>query len=207
MSTTLSSTPTQSAIPPDKSSASKETTAYARRRRFRPYLILAPALILTIGIFIPFLAAICLSFTNYSLNSSDVSFIGFDNYLSMLQSPDFWHSLWITIQYAFFCTTVEMLSGIGVALLLNDENIVARFLRIVLIFPLMIAPVIGTLIWKLITNPSVGILVGPMQLIGLGDFKWGASPDTAMFSLVVIDAWVYTPFVIILVLALSLIHI
>src|SRR5580704_11800772 len=202
MSTTISSTPT---LPPastsDKDSSSKESMAYARRRRFRPYLVLAPALILTIGIFIPFLAAICLSFTNYSLNSSDVSFIGFDNYLSMLQSPDFWHSLWITIQYAFFCTTVEMLLGIGVALLLNDENIVARFLRIVLIYPLMIATVIGTLIWKLITNPSVGVLFGPMQLIGLGDFKWGASPDTAMFSLVVVDAWVYTPFVIILVLA------
>jgi|HubBroStandDraft_6_1064221.scaffolds.fasta_scaffold169694_2 multiple sugar transport system permease protein len=202
MSTTLStpSTPA-SPTPPDEAATSKEAKRYARRRKFRPYLVLAPTLILTIGILIPFLAAICLSFTDYSLNSSDVSFIGFDNYLTMLQSPDFWHSLWITIQYAFFCTTVEMLLGIGVALLLNDENFVARFLRIVLIFPLMIAPVIGTLIWKLITNPSVGILVGPMQMIGLGDFKWGASPDTAMFSLVVIDAWVYTPFVIILVLA------
>src|SRR5258708_7225250 len=155
MSTTLSSTPTQSAIPPDKSPSSKKTTAYARRTTFRPCLILPPALLLTIGIFIPFLAAICLSFTNYSLNSSDVSFIGFDNYLSMLQSPDFWHSLWITIQYAFFCTTVEMLLGIGVALLLNDENIVARFLRIVLTFPLMIAPVIGTLIWQRPPNPSL----------------------------------------------------
>src|ERR1700736_3801767 len=202
MSTTLStpSTPA-SPTPPDEAATSKEAKRYARRGKFRPYFVFAPSFILTVGILIPFLAAICLSFTDYSLNSSDVSFIGFDNYLTMLQSPDFWHSLGITIQSAFFCTTVDMLLGIGVALLLNDENIVARFLRIVLIFPLMIAPVIGTLIWKLITNPSVGILVGPMQLIGLGDFKWGASPDTAMFSLVVVDAWVYTPFVIILVLA------
>jgi multiple sugar transport system permease protein len=201
MSSTLSSTETQSSALPIGGPPSKESIAHARRRRFRPYLVLAPALILTIGIFIPFIAAICLSFTDYSLNSSDVSFIGFDNYVSMLQSSDFWHSLWITIEYAFLCTAVEMLLGVGVALLLNDENIVARFLRIVLIFPLMIAPVIGTLIWKLITNPSVGILVGPMRMIGLGDFKWAASPDTAMFSLVVVDAWVYTPFVIILVLA------
>ena len=201
MSTTLSSTKTKSSALPAGGPPSKESIAHARRRRFRPYLVLAPALILTIGILIPFLAAICLSFTDYSLNSSDVSFIGFDNYVSMLTSSDFWHSLWITIEYAFLCTAVEMLLGVGVALLLNDENIVARFLRIVLIFPLMIAPVIGTLIWKLITNPSVGILVGPMRMIGLGDFKWAASPDTAMFSLVVVDAWVYTPFVIILVLA------
>jgi multiple sugar transport system permease protein len=94
-----------------------------------------------------------------------------------------------------------MLVGVGVALLLNDENFLARFLRIVLIFPLMIAPVIGALIWKLMTNPSVGILRQPMEMLGLADFKWGASPDTAMFSLVIVDAWVYTPFVIILILA------
>jgi multiple sugar transport system permease protein len=119
----------------------------------------------------------------------------------MLQNPDFWHSLLVTLQYAFLCTTVEMLLGIGVALLLNEENPISKFLRIVLIFPLMIAPVIGTLIWKLMTNPSVGILRTPMSWIGLVDFKWAASPDTAMFSLVMVDTWVYTPFVIILVLA------
>src|ERR1700726_95653 len=202
MSTTVASTPNRpTGQPPPDSSQSTEAAAYARRRRFRPYLVLAPAMVLTIGIFIPFFAAIYLSFTDYSLNSSDSSLIGFDNYVSMFQNADFWHSLWITIQYAFFCTTVEMLLGMGVALLLNEENFLSRFLRIVLIFPLMIAPVIGTLIWKLMTNPSVGILRTPMSWFGLGDFKWGASPDTAMFSLALIDAWVYTPFVIILVLA------
>jgi multiple sugar transport system permease protein len=180
---------------------SKSAARYAKRKACRPYLILTPTLLLTLGILVPFFAAIYLSFTDFTLRSSDYSFIGFDNYVSMLQNPDFWHSLVVTLQYAFLCTTVEMLLGICVALLLNEENPVSKFLRIVLIFPLMIAPVIGTLIWKLMTNPSVGILRTPMSWIGLGDFKWGASPDTAMFSLVLIDAWVYTPFVIILVLA------
>src|ERR1700724_3014115 len=201
MSTTVVLPPEGPPIEPARTELSKSAAKYARRKALRPYLILTPTLLLTIGILIPFFAAIYLSFTDFTLRSSDYSFIGFDNYVSMFQNPDFWHSLVVTLQYAFLCTTVEMLLGIGVALLLNDENFVARFLRIVLIFPLMIAPVIGTLIWKLITNPSVGILVGPMQMIGLAYFKWGASPDTAMFSLVVVDAWVYTPFVIILVLA------
>jgi multiple sugar transport system permease protein len=201
MSTTIASIPGRPTGQPPNANEAAEAKAYARRRRLRPYLVLAPTLLLTAGILIPFFAAIYLSFTDYSLNRSESSLVGFDNYVSMFQSSDFWHSLWITIQYAFFCTTVEMLLGIGVALLLNDENFLSRFLRIVLIFPLMIAPVIGTLIWKLMTNPSVGILRHPMEILGLGDFKWGASPDTAMFSLVVVDAWVYTPFVIILILA------
>ncbi|MBV9392742.1 MAG: sugar ABC transporter permease [Verrucomicrobia bacterium] len=186
---------------PPKTELSKPAAKFAKRRAIRPYLILAPALLLTVGILIPFFSAIYLSFTDFTLRSSSYTLIGFDNYTSMFQNPDFWHSLTVTLEYAVICTTVEMLVGIGIALLLNEDNPLSRFLRIVLIFPLMIAPVIGTLIWKLMTNPSVGILAGPMRLIGLGDFKWGAAPDTAMFSLILVDAWVYTPFVIILVLA------
>src|ERR1700738_2559250 len=188
-------------IEPARLELSRSAAKYARRKALRPYLILTPTLLLTIGILIPFFAAVFPPLPDYTLRSSDYSFVGFDNYVSMLQNPDFWHSLFVTLQYAFLCTTVEMLLGMGVALLLNEENFLSRFLRIVLIFPLMIAPVIGTLIWKLMTNPSVGILRQPMEMLGLGDFKWGASPDTAMFSLVVVDAWVYTPFVIILILA------
>ena len=201
MSTEVVPPPNGPSIEPTRIELSKSAAKYAKRKALRPYLILTPTLLLTLGILIPFFAAIYLSFTDFTLRSSDYTFIGFDNYGSMLQNPDFWHSLAVTLQYAFLCTTVEMLLGIGVALLLNEENPVSKFLRIVLIFPLMIAPVIGTLIWKLMTNPSVGILRTPMSWIGLGDFKWAAPPDTAMFSLVLIDAWVYTPFVIILVLA------
>ena len=65
----------------------------------------------------------------------------------------------------------------------------------------MIAPVIGALSWQLITNPAVGILRIPLGWIGLGDFRWSADPDWALFSLIVIDVWIYTPFVVILVLA------
>ena len=201
MRTTVLVPPGEPSVETPGMELSKSAAKYAQRKALRPYLILAPTLLLTLGILIPFFAAIYLSFTDFTLRSSDYSFIGFDNYVSMLQNPDFWHSLVVTLQYAFLCTTVEMLLGIGVALLLNEENPISKFLRIILVFPLMIAPVIGTLIWKLMTNPSVGILRTPMSWVGLGDFKWGASPDTAMFSLLLIDAWVYTPFVIILVLA------
>ena len=53
----------------------------------------------------------------------------------------------VTLRYAFFATAIEMVLGMIIALLLNHENAFSRFLRLVLIFPLMIAPVIGALIW------------------------------------------------------------
>jgi multiple sugar transport system permease protein len=174
---------------------------YARQTAFRPYLLLAPSFLLTVGILIPFFVAIFYSFTDLTLRSPEYKIVGFQNFIDTFISPEFWYSVGVTIRYAVFATTVEMVLGMIIALLLNYESAFSRFLRLVLIFPLMIAPVVGALIWLLITNPTVGILRIPLRWIGLGDFHWSADPDWALFSLILIDVWIYTPFVVILVLA------
>ena len=173
---------------------------YPRRRALRPYLVLAPSFLLTIGILIPFFVAIFYSFTDLTLRSQDYEMVGLRNFVDTFTNPDFWHSVGVTLRYAFIATAVEMVLGMCIALLLNQESAFSRFLRLVLIFPLMIAPVIGALVWLLVTNPTVGILRIPLAWIGLGDFRWSADPDWALFSLIIIDVWIYTPFVVILVL-------
>ena len=94
----------------------------------------------------------------------------------MFSDPGFWHSLWVAAKYALLSTGVEMVIGVGVALLLNRESRLARSLRIVLIFPLMIAPVIATLIWQLMINSSVGVIGHALRGIGIVDFPWAADP-------------------------------
>ena len=173
----------------------------ARSDRFRPYFVLAPAFLLTIGILIPFFVAIYLSLTDISLRSQNFSFVGLSNYAAMFRNPDFYHSVGVSLRYSLWTTGVEMLLGLGVAMLLNEEHRLARVMRLLLTFPLMVAPVIATLIWQLMTSPSVGIVANWLRRIGLGEFQWGAATGSAMFSVVIIDVWVYTPFVIILVLA------
>ncbi|MGI9861157.1 sugar ABC transporter permease [Moorella naiadis] len=170
-------------------------------RKARPYLILAPALLLTIGILYPFILAIIYSFTNYSFKYAGSEFIGLRNWTTMFKNPDFWHSLSVTLRYAFWATGIETVLGFAVAMLLNRDNFLARILRTVLIFPLMIAPVIATLIWQLMTNSSVGIISHWLRNIGISNFTWGANPHTALFSVVLIDIWVNTPFMILLILA------
>lgn len=170
-------------------------------RKARPYLILAPALLLTMGILYPFVLSIYYSMTNYSFKYEDFSFVGFKNWIEMFKDPAFWHSLGVTAKYAFTSTGVETILGVVIALMLNQDNRIARALRIVLIFPLMIAPVIATLIWQLMTNSSVGVISHWLNSIGITNFTWGADPKTSLFTVVLIDVWVYTPFVIILVLA------
>lgn len=170
-------------------------------KKMRPYIILSPAFLLTIGILIPFGIAIYYSLTNYSLKYADYNFVNIKNYIKMLSDSSFWHGVQVTLTYAILATVIETLLGIGIALLLNRENLISRMLRIVLIFPLVIAPVIATLVWQLMTNNSVGVLSKWLRAIGINDFTWGADPSTALFTVLLIDAWVFTPFVIILVLA------
>lgn len=187
------------------SASPKELARYCRkplRERILPYLIIAPALLITIGILYPFLTAVWYSLTNFSFLRDTYRFIGLRNWSRMFQDEDFWHAVWVTAKYAFWATGSEMVLGLCIALLIcKKTNWFTSGLRIVLVFPLMIAPVIATIIWQLMTNTSVGILEKFLNLFGVYAFPWGASQDTALFTAVLIDIWVYTPFIIVLVVA------
>jgi multiple sugar transport system permease protein len=170
--------------------------------RLRPYLIVAPALLITIGIMIPFGMAIYYSLTNYSFRLPYSKFVGLANWIDILGDRVFWHALWVTAKYAFLTTVVEMGLGLGIAILLyNNSNPFTKILRVVLVFPLMVAPIIATIIWQLMLNNSVGIIEKFLNLFGIYNFPWAASPSTALITAVMIDVWVNTAFVILLVLA------
>lgn len=169
--------------------------------RLRPYFIIAPGLLILIGILIPFVSAIVLSFTNYSFKFPSFTFIGLKNWINTLTDRAFYHSLWVTLQYAFCTTATQMLLGTGIALLLKKDTKFSRVLKVLFTFPLMVAPAIAVLIWQLMTSNSIGVLEKLLNVFGLYGFPWAASHSTALFTAVLIDTWVNTPFVLLLVLA------
>ena len=172
-----------------------------KKLRRRPYYIIAPGLLILIGILIPFFAAICLSFTNYSFKMTTFRFVGLKNWINILKDSAFYHSLLVTLQYAFCATLTEMLLGTGIALLLKKDTKFSRVLKVLFTFPLMVAPAIAVLIWQLMTSNSIGILEKVLNVFGVFNFPWAASHSTALFTAVLIDTWVNTPFVLLLVLA------
>ena len=172
------------------------------KTRIRPYLIVAPALVITIGIMIPFVMAIYYSFTNFNFIMPTHKFVGIENWIGVLSNKLFWHALWVTIKYAFWSTFIEMLLGLGIAILLNNNtNLFTKILKVVLVFPLMVAPVIATIVWTLMLNNAVGIVEKFLNVFGIVGFPWQASPKTALGTAVMIDVWVNTAFVILLALA------
>jgi multiple sugar transport system permease protein len=177
------------------------------RRRLRlqtalPYLLSLPALLVCIGILIPFFTAVSYSFQRYNLSFPDQrAYVWFDNYISLFTDEAFWNTVRVSLIYTVATVGVQLLLGLGIALLLQKRNRINNAMSVLLILPLMVAPAIASLMWKLMTNPGFGVLNFLLKQIGIEDFGWSSRPESAMFTVVLVDTWVYTPFITVLLLA------
>ncbi|WP_037065413.1 carbohydrate ABC transporter permease [Pseudonocardia acaciae] len=170
----------------------------AWRRGMRPYVLSLPAVLIIVGILYPFGLGVYYAFLNYAAVVPEPVLVGLRNFGTVLSDPAFWASVRVTLVYAVAATAAETVLGIGIALLLNRSSLVGRVFERVLILPLMIAPVIAGVLWKLMFNPQFGVL---NHVLGLGStFDW-LSDTHALISVVLVDVWIFTPFVAVLVLA------
>jgi len=160
-------------------------------------LFILPALVLTIGILYPFFLSVYYSLTDYRLGSAAVHFIGLRNYIGLFQDPAFWKSLGLTVGYTIASLILQLGLGLAGALLLNNDVKGIQIARSLIILPLMMPPVIAALMWKIMMAPN-GVL---NALLGLKEFGWLGTGATALPSLLVIDSWIYTPFVTVILLA------
>lgn len=189
------------------SEATLAISARPRKRRLTraallPYLLSLPALLVCIGILIPFFTAVTYSFQRYNLSFPDQrGYVWFDNYIGLFTSPEFWVTLRVSLTYTIATVGVQLLLGMGIALLLQKRTRLNNILSVALILPLMVAPAIASLMWKLMTNPQFGILNWVLGLVGIHGFAWASAPESAMFTVVLVDTWVYTPFIVVLLLA------
>ena len=173
-----------------------------RRRHLLPYLLSLPALLVCVGILIPFVTAAYYSTLRFRLNLPQLKgFIGLGNYKAFLTDAEFWNTVRVSLEYTVLTVGVELVLGLVIALLLQKPSRLHNLASIMLLLPLMTAPALAALMWKLMTNPNFGVLNYLVQLMGVQDFKWASSPNSALFTVVLVDVWVYTPFIMILLLA------
>ena len=169
--------------------AVKHAGAPARRRiNYLPYLLSLPALLVCIGILIPFVTAVYYSLQRYRLNLPMMrGFIWFQNYIDFLTDREFWHTVQVSLEYTVLTVGVELVFGLGIAMLLQKRTRINNIVSILLLLPLMTAPAIAALMWKLMTNPNFGVLSYFVQLLGFNNFKWASDPSTALFTVVLVD--------------------
>ncbi len=169
-------------------------------RRAFIILMLAPTTILLLGVTLfPFLTALVMSFTNYSLIRPDeLAWIGLDNYRDLLTSAEFWNSFRITAVFTTFAVTLQMFLGTAVALLLHFETRRVAWLRVIYLLPMAITPVAATFTFRMMFNPSLGVINHVFKTVGLPPQDWLGSPSTALLSLLIVDTWQWAPFVMLI---------
>jgi multiple sugar transport system permease protein len=175
-------------------------------RRSSPYLLLLPALcIVSLVVLVPLVFSLYSSFTAYRLTKPDTisSFIGFANYLRLFQDADFWWAFGRTIVFLTVVLNVEMLLGMGLALLLVQVTRGQRVLRTILMFPMMFSPILVGFQFKFMLNDNIGIVNHVLQSsFGVQQaIPWLVDGTLAMLSLAVAEIWNSTSVFAILLLA------
>ena len=126
-------------------------------------------------------------------------FVGLANYISLWGDPNFQESVAVTLKFALAVVSVEMLLGVGLALLLDRNLRGMSLLRTLFILPMMIAPVVVGLMWRYMYHPTVGIFNRTLKSLGLESVDWLG--QHALMSVIIADIWQWTPFIFILSLA------
>lgn len=194
---TLQSTVTQLAAPKD------EPVKSADRRRFDWWSIaaVAPAIIILLGFLFLFFYGVYQSLTDLRFGRPLVHFIGLNNYAALIKTEDLWNSVRATLAYAGSAVLAEALFGLALAKLFATDVFLARLMRPVILLPLVLPPMSVALMWTTMMDPQNGILNYLLSLVGISRFAWISDPTTAMFSLVLIDVWTYTPFFALIIFA------
>ncbi|WP_114579528.1 carbohydrate ABC transporter permease [Saliphagus sp. LR7] len=160
-------------------------------------------LLLTFVLILPIIWAIRASFFEIPLFQADWNWVGAENYVATLTDAAFRSSLWRSIVFAVGSVVVQLVAGIGIALVIAREFPFNKGVRAVVLLPYLIpTALLGYLgLWMFDTN--WGVLNSILIRSGLSEtgVQWFGNPDTAMLALILATAWKYAIFVTILVLA------
>jgi multiple sugar transport system permease protein len=174
---------------------------HAREER-RALLLITPSIIIPALLMLMFLFGIFMTFTRWRLTTGLTGFVGLNNYVELSQMSAFWNSVFRTLEFTCIDVPVEICLGLGLALLLNERLKGLRFWRALLILPLMTPPVVGSMLWKVLLRPTgAGVYNFFLSKIGIPAQGFLGDPTQALPSLVIIDVWLFTPFVATILLA------
>ncbi|WP_457578279.1 carbohydrate ABC transporter permease [Ensifer adhaerens] len=162
-----------------------------------------PALIIVLMISIfPLVYSLTTSFMSMRLvPPTPARFVGFGNYLDLLQNPRFWHVAGTTTLIAFISVGLQYVIGLSVALALNSRVPGEGIFRVSFLLPMLVAPVAVALIARQVLNPTMGPLNELMTAIGFPNLPFLTQTSWALGSIIAVEVWQWTPFVILMLLA------
>jgi len=174
------------------------------KKELHGFLFFSPALII-IGVLVgfPVVSGIWMSFFEKGALSSLMRFVGLKNYSTILQNPLFWNAFKNTIVFTGFSLFFQLVLGMAVAFLLNQNFPGRTIARGIILIPYLVPTIAATLIWKWMFNTLYGILNYSLMYLKIIDneISWLGTQPYAMISVIFVNVWKFFPFVTICVLA------
>ncbi|MDQ8734652.1 sugar ABC transporter permease [Paenibacillus sp. LHD-38] len=168
--------------------------AQLKKKKWTNYAIwfILPAFLLyTAFVIIPTLSSVYLSFTSWDGLSSNIRYIGLDNFKEILSSPRVHNALKNTLIFAFSLVILENALALLLAILVDQVRWFRNFFRSIFYFPVLMSGIIMGFIWMIIMNYNFGVLNQLLDMTGLGFLKadWLGNPDFALIAIVLSTVW------------------
>ncbi|HWP47498.1 MAG TPA: sugar ABC transporter permease [Candidatus Limnocylindrales bacterium] len=172
-------------------------------RRSTGFLLLLPSLLVigTLTLY-PVVYNVWLSLLNKHAFLPGEKFVGLRNYELVLKDPQFWMSFKLGVIYSLVTVVLQLVIGIGAALLLHESFPGRNFFRGAILFPYLVPTIVGVLLWKWLLHDTYGLVNYTLQALNLikDPIGWFGQ-DTIMISLILVSVWQFFPFVFLTILA------
>lgn len=171
-----------------------------------PTLLLLPAMIvLAAVVIVPLALSFYSSFTAFRLTrpESFYTFVGFRNYINILSNWDFWVAFGRTVLLLTVALNLEMILGLGLAMLVEKATRGQRILRTLMMFPMMFSPILVGFQFKFMFNDNIGLVNNALQSLGLSNtaIPWLIDGTLAFIAITIAEVWSSTSVFAILILA------
>lgn len=169
-----------------------------------PVPFLLPALLIVFAVLIfPILFSFVVSLFDWPLSAGGGArrFVGAENYVDLVQDKEFWNSLRLQLGFIFIAIPVEIVLGLGAALLLNREFRGGRVIRALMLLPVFFLPIVSGMTWRFMLQPRYGALNNFLLALGAPEVTWLGHPQYAYAAIIVQDIWRMWPFVFMLLYA------
>lgn len=174
------------------------------QKNYTRWIFVLPAMIVVSVLFVyPFLSSIFYSFTNKNLIMPNWKFVGFDNYIAVINDPSFWLAFFNSILWTVFSLVGQVLVGFTLAMALHRIRHLQWLYKILLIIPWAFPTIVIAFSWQWILNGVYGYLPNMIVKLGLMDIAPHFLSDStwAFISLVFINVWFGAPLIMVNVLS------
>jgi multiple sugar transport system permease protein len=174
------------------------------QHRFFAFCVAPSLAVLALITLLPSLYLLATSFTPLNLTRPETLWNfsePLESYRQLWADTRFHNSVWVQIKLSFWTVLLQLLIGLGLALLLNLRTRLLEALRTVFLIPMVLPPIVVAIIWKVIYTPDISPMHGIFRALGWNVPALITDPDWALTAIIIADTWEWFPFTMLMVLA------